>query len=279
MSDDNDTFVHRHVTDAPHALTTFNALRDALGGRKPALFLDYDGTLTGIVPRPEDAVLTDDARAVVRRVAEVLPVAVVSGRDRPDVEKLVGIGNLIYAGSHGFDVELPEGGHLENPISGDWSKTLDACEARLHEGLDPIEGALVERKKFSIACHYRLVSEADYARFREVLDGVEADFPDLKEKTGKKVFELQPNIDWHKGKCVLWLIEALKLDRPDVAPMFFGDDVTDEDAFRALQTVDGGLGVIVSGPEDDATDRQTAAGFRVSDPDEVLELLKRLAGV
>lgn len=274
---DTEGFIHRPVDEAPNALTAFNALRDRLAGRKPALFLDYDGTLTAIVSRPEDAVLTDEARAIVREVAGRLPVAVVSGRDRPDVEKLVGIDGLIYAGSHGFDVELPEGGQLQNPISGNWTETLDACEARLHEGLDPIKGALVERKKFSIACHYRLVNDDDYPRFRDVLDTVEADFPDLQEKTGKKVFELQPNIDWHKGKCVLWLIDALKLNRPDVAPMFFGDDVTDEDAFRALQAVDGGLGVVVSGPEDNGTDRVTAAAYRVADPDEVLMLLRRLA--
>ncbi|EKV30556.1 Trehalose-6-phosphate phosphatase [Caenispirillum salinarum AK4] len=277
MSDET-AFTHKPVSEVPHALSDFDAVRRALGGRKPALFLDYDGTLTGIVPRPEDAVLTDDARAIVKRVADALPTAVVSGRDRPDVEALVGIDGLIYAGSHGFDVELPEGGHLEPPVAGDWTETLDACEARLHEGLDPIKGALVERKKFSIAAHYRLVSDADYPKFREVLDRVEESFPDLKEKTGKKVFELQPNIDWHKGKCVLWLMRALKLDRPDVAPIFLGDDVTDEDAFRALQTVGGGFGVVVSEPEDDATDRRTAAAFRVSDPKEVLMLLQRLAG-
>lgn len=127
MSDQ--TFVHRPVEQVPHALETFDAVCEALGGRTPALFLDYDGTLTGIVSRPEDAVLTDDARAIVKAVADALPTAVVSGRDRPDVEKLVGIAGLIYAGSHGFDVELPEGGHLEPPVAGDWTDTLDACEA------------------------------------------------------------------------------------------------------------------------------------------------------
>lgn len=149
--------------------------------------------------------------------------------------------------------------------------------SRLHKGLDAIEGALVERKKFSIAAHYRLVSDADYAKFRQVLNEIKEHFPNLKEKTGKKVFEFQPNIDWDKGKCVLWLMKALKLDRPDVAPLFLGDDVTDEDAFRALQTVNGGFGVVVSGPEDDNTGRETAAAFRVSDPGEVLTLLQRLA--
>ena len=67
---------------------------------------------------------------------------------------------------------------------------------------------------------------------------------------------------------------ALKLDDGNHIPMFFGDDVTDEDAFAALQ--DGGLGVVVSAPADDATDRTTAAHFRVHDVDQLLELLRRM---
>jgi trehalose-phosphatase len=151
---------------------------------------------------------------------------------------------------------------------------LDAVERRLEEGFAPIDGAQVERKKFSIAAHYRNVADADYDRFRAVLDAIEADHDDIKEKTGKKVFELQPKLDWDKGKAVLWLLKALDMEKPDLVPMFFGDDVTDEDAFAALQG--RGLSVIVSDREDDGTGRQTAATFRVHDTDELLTLLARL---
>ncbi len=85
-----------------------------LRGRRPAVFLDYDGTLTPIVARPELAVLSDDMRAAVRRLARSCPVAIVSGRDRADVERLVGIGELVYAGSHGFDIAGPGGLRIEH---------------------------------------------------------------------------------------------------------------------------------------------------------------------
>ena len=264
----------RPVEQVPHALARYDAFVDALAARRPAMFLDYDGTLTPIVARPELAILSDRGRAVVDALARKLPTAVVSGRDRPDVEALVGLDSLIYVGSHGFDIVVPGGRQIDNPIGGDFTPLLDAVEARLHDGLDPIHGSQVERKKFSIAAHYRNIDDADFPRFRQVLDAIEADYDQIKEKTGKKVFELQPKLDWDKGKAVLWLLQALALEAADIVPMFFGDDVTDEDAFAALQR--RGLSVIVSGPEDDGAGRRTAADFRVHDTDELLSLLERL---
>jgi trehalose 6-phosphate phosphatase len=274
MATHADAATLRPVEEVPHALQRFDELTAALAGRRPAVFLDYDGTLTPIVQRPEMAVLSDRGRGVVNAMARKLPVAVVSGRDRPDVEKLVGLDELIYVGSHGFDIVVPSGEKIENPIGGDYAPLLDEVERRLEEGLGPIAGAQVERKKFSIAAHYRNVADADYDRFRQVLDAIEADHDDIKEKTGKKVFELQPKLDWDKGKAVLWLLQALDMEKPDLVPMFFGDDVTDEDAFAALQGK--GLSVIVSDREDDGSGRRTAASFRVHDTDELLTLLARL---
>lgn len=274
MASHADDATLRPVEQVPHALERFDHLTAALAGRRPAVFLDYDGTLTPIVQRPEMAVLSERGRAVVDAMAKQLPVAVVSGRDRPDVEKLVGLDDVIYVGSHGFDIVVPSGERVENPIGGDYAPLLDEVERRLATGFEPIDGAQVERKKFSIAAHYRNVADADYARFREVLDAVEADHDDIKEKTGKKVFELQPKLDWDKGKAVLWLLKALEMEGPDLVPMFFGDDVTDEDAFAALQG--RGVSVIVADREDDGTGRRTAASFRVHDTDELLTLLVRL---
>ncbi|MBB4313319.1 trehalose-phosphatase [Roseospira marina] len=265
----------RPVRDLPHALEAFDALDAALNGREPAIFLDYDGTLTPIVSRPEDAILSDEGRAVVDTLARKRPVAVVSGRDRPDVEKLVGIDSLTFAGSHGFDIRTPAAGVLTLEGIGDYTALMDEVESRLKAGLSEIPGALVERKKFSVAAHYRLVPDLDYPLFRSVLDRVLGAVHGLKEKPGKKVFEIQPAIDWDKGKAVQHLLGTLSLDDPEHAPMFFGDDVTDEDAFKALQGMNG-IGVLAAPASDSDQGRVSAADFRVDDPDQVLDLLRRL---
>ncbi|MFW5680348.1 MAG: trehalose-phosphatase, partial [Pseudomonadota bacterium] len=94
----------RNIGDLPHALTHAADLERRLGGRRPAVFLDYDGTLTPIVDRPEDAVISPRMREAVRELAKRCPVCVISGRDRPVVQELMGLDDLIVAGSHGFDI-------------------------------------------------------------------------------------------------------------------------------------------------------------------------------
>lgn len=263
----------RPVRDIPSAIDEFDTLLAAIGGRRPALFLDYDGTLTPIVARPELAILGPAQRAVIERLATRLPVAVISGRDRKDVERLVGLDNLVFAGSHGFDIRAPGRGQLTHEVGGDFGPALDRAEAELRRLIEPIAGALIERKKLSLAAHYRQVAEPDLPAFLAAMDTVQAATPELKRMRGKKVFEFEPKLDWDKGKAVRWLLRALELETPDIVPVFFGDDVTDEDAFAELRA--DGIGIVVAAPGDDA-DRLTAAGYRVDDPDAALALLQRL---
>src|SRR4029450_3453680 len=98
-----------NVRDLPSALERANEIRSLLSVRRLAVFLDYDGTLTPIVERPEDALLPAETRAAIERLAALAPVAIVSGRDLADVRRLMGIEGITYAGSHGFDVLLPDG--------------------------------------------------------------------------------------------------------------------------------------------------------------------------
>jgi len=259
--------VNRHLADLKNALDAREEIAARTAGKRVVVFLDYDGTLTPIVERPELAVLSDSMREKVRALADRLTLAIVSGRDRPDVEKLVGLDNLVFAGSHGFDIKVPGGRAIAHEMGGEYGPLLDEVKARLHRDVDPIPGSLIEPKRSSVAVHYRLVDEKDVGRIKAVVDDILARHPELRVTPGKKVWEIQPKIDWNKGKAVLWLLKALDVDGDDIVPFYLGDDVTDEDAFRALSG--RGIGVYVGRPGDAEAQRETAADYVLDDVEQV----------
>jgi trehalose 6-phosphate phosphatase len=266
-----------NVSDLPHALAHDDELVRRLAGKVPAVFLDYDGSLTPLVDRPEDAVISQGMRNAIRRLAKRCPVCVVSGRDRRVVQELIGLDDLTVAGSHGFDIWSPEGGEIQREEGEEFGGLLEEVEKHLHREMDPIEGALIEPKKSSVAAHYRLVSEKERPKIEEIVAAVLAERPDeLKVTPGKMVYEVQPNIDWDKGKAVLYLLEALNLDRDDVVPIYLGDDITDEHAFEALAR--RGIGIFVGHADDpEVAGRTTAADYVLHDVPEVERFLDTLA--
>ncbi|HYL05238.1 MAG TPA: trehalose-phosphatase [Thermoanaerobaculia bacterium] len=272
----------------PLALERWPEIASRLAGKRPALFLDYDGTLSPIVQRPELALLAPAVQAVLRRLAERMPVAILSGRLREDAAALVGLPQLYYAGSHGFDVAGPPPAPGEPPLRQEHGEgvpaTMQRIAERLRRDLAGIDGVLVEDKRFAVAVHYRLVADHDLPRVEAAVDRAAGDSggsggsgdpdipgPRLRKTGGKKVWELRPAIDWNKGRALLWLLGRFGLDLPDALPIFLGDDVTDEDAFAAVADR-GGIGILVA-----EEPRPTAAAYRLRDPAEVELLLTRLA--
>jgi len=240
-----------------------------LAGRDPALFLDYDGTLTPIVDRPEQAVLAASVREALARLARRMPVAVVSGRAREEVARMVGLDALYYAGSHGFEISGPNGFRQAYPRGEKYVPAIHEAATRLGARLAGVEGALVEDKTYAVAVHYRLVSHADLPAVRQAVTEVLAAHPELRRTGGKKVYELRPRLEWDKGRALDWLMRAIHLDADRVLPVYVGDDETDEDAFAAL--AGRGVGILVA-----ARPRATAARYRLADPDAVARLLECL---
>jgi alpha,alpha-trehalase len=260
----------RYTTlELPNAADRWEEIARLLRGKRAAVFLDYDGTLTPIVERPELAVLSEEMRTTVKELATLCTVAVVSGRDRTDVQALVGLDELVYAGSHGFDIAGPAGLRIQHEKGADYLPALARAHERLGEALRGIDGVLLERKRFAIAVHFRQVPELDVDRVEAAVDEMIERFPRLRKTYGKKVFELRPRIDWDKGKAVLWLLEALRLSGERVLPFYLGDDATDEDAFAALRA--RGIGILVA----DIVGL-TAARYLLRDPDDVRRFLHRL---
>jgi len=127
----------------------------------------------------------------------------------------------------------------------------------------------VDRKRFAVAVHYRNVPGELVPGLFEAVERVLAGRPELRRAEGRKVVELRPDVDWDKGRAVQWLLDALEVG--DAAPIYIGDDITDEDAFEAVNAA-GGTSVVVGLPN-----RLTAARYRLEGVGEVERFLSLLA--
>ena len=258
------------TTELPSALDAFERIEKQLRDREVVLCLDYDGTLTPIVSHPEDAHLSETMRSLLMKLSNQCTIAVVSGRGLGDIKSRVGIKGIYYAGSHGFEIEGP-GIKMEYEKAMPFIEKIDALEAELKTALADVEGAYIERKKYSIALHYRNVPEAQQSGFDKAADESLKRYPQLRKTLGKKVYELQPDLEWDKGRAIEWIGNALRIDRQGSKIIYIGDDITDEDAFEAIQGY--GIGVLVDGGET----RETAAHYRLEGVEEAQRFLEALS--
>ena len=241
-----------------------------ISNKTPVLFFDYDGTLTPIVKKPEDAILSEDMKEVLKQCASGFTLAVISGRDMDDVKSLVGIDGIIYAGSHGFRISGPDGLYMEHENSLEMTPKFDSIEKELNIALLNFKGVQIERKRYAIAIHYRNAPEDDLPAITQKVESIIALHPGFKKGEGKKVLEIKPDIDWHKGKAIIWILEKLGYaDNPDIIPIYIGDDVTDEDAFRSIS--ESGIGILVG-----FHDLPTAATYHLKNVYQVKLLLENI---
>ncbi|MEX2466786.1 MAG: trehalose-phosphatase [Gemmatimonadota bacterium] len=260
------------IGDLPRALERRAEIAERIGDAVPAVFLDYDGTLTPIVDDPRDARLPSQTREAIERLKELCPLAIVSGRDRSDVRELVGVDGIHYAGSHGFDIVEADGTHHRR--GEEYVPALGRAATALERRLEDVEGAWVERKGFAVAVHFRkLADPTEEERIEQAVDEVLADEPKLRRTGGKKIIELRPDLDWDKGKAILSMLDLLESHESKVVPIYVGDDVTDEDGFRALKG--RGIGVVVEGEDD----RDSAADYALADPGDARRFLELVAEI
>lgn len=263
----------KRLDQLPSARDLEAEIRRRFAGKAPAVFLDYDGTLTPIVDDHSRALLDDETRDVVAVLAARFPVTIVSGRDLERLRQLVALAPVWYAGSHGFEISGPEGSGVRMETGAEFLPQLDAAERMLRARLAGIAGHAVERKRFSIAVHFRQVDEGDRARLAAIVERVLAAHPGLRIGHGKMVFELRPDLEWDKGRAVQWVLEHLGAGSRAILPVYIGDDLTDEDAFRAL----AGRGLCIAVRHDET--RQTHAEYALEDVAEVRHFLAWLSAI
>ncbi|MQM18314.1 hypothetical protein Taro_051303 [Colocasia esculenta] len=291
-SDDADVAYRSWLLKYPSALASFEQIINDAKGKRIALFLDYDGTLSPIVDDPDRAFMPNAMRSAVRHVSKYFPTAIISGRSRDKVYEFVGLTELYYAGSHGMDIMGPvrfsesvdglsncirttdkqgKEVNLFQPAS-EFISMINEVFSSLVASTKEIKGAKVENNKFCVSVHYRNVDEKDWPTVAQLVHDTLKEYPRLRLTHGRKVLEVRPVIDWNKGKAVEFLLESLGLsDSEDVLPIYIGDDRTDEDAFKFLREGNRGYGILVS-----SIPKDTNAFYSLRDPSEVMDFLKSL---
>jgi trehalose 6-phosphate phosphatase len=223
---------------------------------RAALFLDVDGVLAPIVPRPEDARVPDETREELRRLKERYAlVACISGRAGADAQRVVGVPDLVYVGNHGLELDGEAAG---------WGE-------RLQQFLADVAWPATENKQLTASLHYR--GSQDEAAARAALEDVKAraEREGFVARFGRKVLEVLPPLDVNKGTAVRQLLTERNLRRA----LYAGDDTTDLDGFRALDGLDVSVRVAVASHESPPELRE-AADLVVANPEEFVSLLRRL---
>lgn len=266
----------------PHLLTVWPSVASRLAASPRVLLLsDYDGTLSPIVARPELAVLPSETRQALAGLAAHHPrfrVGIVSGRGLSDLRERVDLHGIIYAGNHGLEITFPANLFPENslletsfthPRAACLRPVLRNAAEELRERLHRHPGVIVEDKGLTLSVHYRQASPESVPEIRRDFDEVISAAPpeDVRVTQGKMVLEVRPNIQWGKGQAIGKIRETAERD---ALPIFFGDDLTDEEGFQVVQDASG-IAVFVGSAR-----QPTRAAYRVDSPGEVAETLRLL---
>jgi trehalose-phosphatase len=245
----------------------------AAGDGPLLLMTDYDGTLTPIVDDPADAILADDTREQLMRIARSPrgSVAVISGRGIEDLRARVGVPEVIYAGCHGLEIMGPSL-EFRHPDAMAQQPMLWAVGETLVRRAPAVSGMRVEPKGLAVAVHYRQVPPDEIRRVEiELARAIREQGSRLKIFHGTKVIEVLPQVAWTKGECARFIREQVLPSDPEPALwMYLGDDWTDEHAFEVL------TGLALTVRVGDLVPSSKAA-YRLKDVAEVRELLAAMA--
>lgn len=223
------------MRDAERALAV--EVRRVAQGRHLLILLDFDGTLCEFQADPAAVQLPEPRRAILRQLQRRATVGIVSGRRLEDVRERAGVEGIVVAGLHGLEIE-GFGERFVHPELAPATAGIVEVGADLRDKIRGLPGVFVEDKVASVALHFR---EADADAQRQAVDAFAAaaapyiDAGHLRLMRGSYVLELLPNIDWNKGHAVRWIAERVRALEGDTFIVYIGDDVTDQDAFAAVE--------------------------------------------
>ncbi len=201
------------------------------------LFTDIDGTISAIAATPPEAVVTEPAREALRQLSQRLAlVGAVTGRAADDGATLIGIPDLLVVGNHGMEW-LHRGHRWVHPAAEASRTSLASALTEIGKAVAEAgarEGIILENKRLSASIHYRLAPDPLAARDLILSAAAEAATGrGLRVTEGRYVVELRPEVVINKGTAITDLTRTHSLR----GVVYFGDDVTDVDAFVAMRTL------------------------------------------
>ena len=236
------------------------------------LCLDFDGTLSELTNDPWKAVPLPRAKAAIAELArhpEKLTVAIISGRDLDTLLALLGLRDgLLFAGTHGLEFIGRDGAatlrsRRRSMCGGHRDGARISCASRFRTD----RGFIVEDKRVALTLNYRNAHPDDAREALAAFDDFVNRRPTLQVLHGKMIHEAIPRGIGGKGAAFEFFMRDAGVAGPNTT--YFGDDITDEDAFRALSS-HRGIGVLV-GPQ-----RPSFAQYCLAGPADVAELLEDL---
>lgn len=256
---------------AKYLFDNWDAIENKMAGRLLYLFLDYDGTLAPIAATPDKAVMPRSVRLALKKLSAdpSCRLAIISGRSVRDVSGRVGIKGIVYAGNHGLEIK-GSNGRIINHVPPMYGPIFRRIKTTLGALVIRYKGAVLEDKGCSISVHYRMVGRDGAQKLRsEIRRALMHDKQNgnIIVRRGKMVIEILPMVYWDKGKVVLSILKGYK----DALPVYVGDDVTDEDAFKVIGK--DGIAVIVG------EHKKTRARYRLKDVSDVEKFMRYILNI
>ena len=239
---------------------------------------DVDGTISEIVPTPDEAMVTESMQNALIKLHEKFQlVAVVSGRSVLNAREMVGVEGLLYVGNHGM--EFLKNNHLSmDPQVEKYLPQIKKTGKKIKEGdLSRINGLIFEDKGICYSIHYRCSHSPENVR-EKILNTLQKD-PECKNlniSEGRRLVELKPPVNCDKGTILHGVIDQYNLKKI----IYLGDDITDSDAFNKLKELENegkieGAGILVRSSEIPSYVKKHSSFF-VNDVDEVLKFFQWL---
>lgn len=237
------------------------------GAKGLFLALDFDGVLSPIAARPDLANLPLTTRELLEQfiACPFVRTGIISGRALLDVKARVGLSGVVFAGNHGAEIDL-NGLATSRGIAQDCREQLSYTWNQLNELFSGLSGILLEDKGLGVGIHYREIDPSEVANFHQrFVDWAQSVPASLEIMHGKKMYEIRPKGSWNKGDALSYIWDTVA---HEFLPMFMGDDLTDEDGFRALQ----GKGITIYVGEE----KQSYAQYNLPSQQDVVVFLGRL---